>query len=179
MLLTISFLGSFLAGTLPALHQARELLVARGMAVLGLWALLNLGLGAWLAFRTFRAEGQREAFYFHLMNAGWGLVNAALAGAALLVPKPGLPPTPTLAALLTEQLRLENLLLLNTGLDVAYVMTGCWLRARAGLPGARQPARLAGFGRSLWVQGGFLFLFDVGLWLAVHQFAAPLLSKVP
>lgn len=159
---------------LAALHQARELLVAQAMSGLGVWALLNVvGSG----YRVARLEARSEGYHFHLMNAGWGLVNAVLAIVGIAGTHPGQTTGLTLAGLLAGQLRLENLLLFNAGLDVAYVATGAWLRARA--PGAPRPERLAGFGRSLWVQGGFLFLFDVGLWLAVHRFTAGLLALVP
>lgn len=157
---------------LTALHQARELLVAQGMSVLGLWALLNILVsGYWVA----RLEPRLEAFHFHFMNAGWGLVNAVLAASGIVGAHPGQTAGLTLPGLLSGQLHLENLLLFNAGLDLAYVTTGFWLRARALAPGARRPARLAGFGRSLGLQGGFLFLFDLSLWLAVHRFATPLL----
>ena len=161
---------------LVAWHQARELLVARGMSVLGLWALLNILVSG---YRVARLEPRAEAYHFHFMNAGWGLVNAVLAAAGIIGTHPGQTTGLTLAGLLADQLHLETLLLFNAGLDVAYLVTGSWLRAWALAPGARRPERLAGFGRSLWVQGGFLVLFDVGLWLAVHQSLAPLLALVP
>ncbi len=161
---------------LPALHQARELLVGRAMALLGLWALLNLLVSG---YQVARLDRRHEAFHFHLMNAGWGLVNALLAAAGLAGTHPGQTTGLQLSTLLAGQLRLEGLLLLNAGLDVAYLMTGFWLRARALAPGAVRPERLAGYGRSLWVQGGFLLVFDVGFWLAVRPFAARLLALLP
>ena len=165
-----------LVASLSLLQQERELLVARGLAVLGAWALLNLLVGGYHAARLDRRQ---EAFHFHLMNASWGLINVLLAGAGLAGLYPAQAAAPALGALLAEQLRLETLLLFNAGLDAAYVMTGCWLRARAKQPAVERPERLAGFGRSLWVQGGFLLIFDVSFWLAVHQFAAPLLTLLP
>ena len=163
------------ASSLATLHQARELLVARAMSVLGLWALLNMLVSG---YRVARLEPRSEAYHFHLMNAGWGLVNAVLAAAGIVGTHPGQTTGLTLAGLLADQLHLETLLLFNAGLDVAYLVTGSWLRASALAPDARRPERLAGFGRSLWVQGGFLLLFDVGLWLAVHRFLGPLLALV-
>ncbi|WP_375417150.1 DUF6992 family protein [uncultured Hymenobacter sp.] len=160
---------------LATLHQARELLVAQGMSVLGVWALLNIVLSG---YQVARLEPRLEAHHFHLMNAGWGLVNAVLAAVGIVGTHPGQTTGLTLSGLLTEQLHLENLLLFNAGLDVAYVATGAWLRARALAPAARRPERLAGFGRSLWVQGGFLFVFDVSLWLLLHRFSAGLLALV-
>lgn len=153
------------------LHQARELLVAQGLSALGGWALLNMVVSG---YQITKLDPRTEAFYFHLMNAGWGVVNAVLAAAGILGTHPGQTTGLTLTDLLAGQLRLEALLLFNAGLDVAYLATGSWLRTKSQVPGTRQPARWAGFGRSLWVQGGFLFVFDLAFWLAVHRFA-PLL----
>ena len=46
--------------------------------------------------------------------------------------------------------------------DLGYLLVGWWLAARAARPNLRPfaPARLLGYGRSLWVQGGFLLVFD-------------------
>ena len=160
---------------LVALHQARELLVAKGMNVLGGWALLNLLVSGYLVTQHHR---RHESFHFHLMNFGWGLVNAVLAAVSILNTHPGLTSGISLTSLLAEQLHLENILLFNAGLDVAYVATGFWLRAQALAPTTSQPERLAGFGRSLWVKGGFLLVFDTALWLVLHRFTTSLLVLV-
>ncbi|MBF9238632.1 hypothetical protein I2I05_14605 [Hymenobacter sp. BT683] len=146
------------------LYEARELLLARGMAVLATWALLNVVVSGYGAWRTPR---HLESFHFHGMNLGWGLVNAGLAAWSLrhLSPPTGL----RLANLFQGQLLNENLFLFNTGLDVAYIMTGFYLRALAGQPARRSPAQLAGFGRSLWWQGGFLLVFDAVMWALLHR----------
>lgn len=147
------------------LHHAREALLGRGLAVLAAWALLNLiGSGGLLA----RADRRTEPYYFHGMNVGWGFVNAVLACWGILHGQPTAPPGLRLADLLQAQLFNENLFLLNAGLDVAYVMTGFYLRAQAAAPGRQPPARLLGFGRALWVQGGFLLVFDAAMWSLLH-----------
>ncbi|MDB5271465.1 MAG: hypothetical protein JWP58_4505 [Hymenobacter sp.] len=150
---------------IASLFMASELLLGRGLAVLAAWVLLNLvGSGYYLA----RSDRRHEPFYFHGMNVGWGLVNAGLATWGILhlhfVAPAGLLP----AELFETQLFNENLFLLNAGLDVAYIMTGYYLRARALVPGQARPVRLLGFGRSLWVQGGFLLLFDATMWTVLH-----------
>ncbi|GAB2850236.1 DUF6992 family protein [Hymenobacter ruber] len=153
------------AVNITSLFMARELLLGRGLAVLAAWVLLNLvGSGYYLA----RSDRRHEPYYFHGMNVGWGLVNAGLAAWGILhlhfVAPAGLVP----AELFQTQLFNENLFLLNAGLDVAYIMTGSYLRARALAPGQALPVRLLGFGRSLWVQGGFLLVFDATMWSLVH-----------
>ena len=155
----------FSASDLAALYQAQEQLVGRGLAVLAAWALLNLvGSGYFLA----RAQRHGAAFYFHAMNVGWGLVNAGLACWGVLHLHFTAPAGLCLADVVLAQLHNEGLFLFNAGLDVAYVMTGYYLVALAAAPGRPRPMRLLGFGRSLWVQGGFLLAFDAVLWGLLH-----------
>jgi hypothetical protein len=163
-----------IAPTLPALNQSRELLAEHGMAVLGTWALLNLVVSGYLVART---DARSENHYFHQMNVGWNFVNAVLAVVGMLRAHPNQVAGLTLAASLSAQFDFEKILLLNVGLDVAYLATGSWLRAQ-GLAAKKRPERLLGFGRSLWLQGGFLLIFDGGFYLAYHRFAAELLALV-
>ncbi|GAB2457971.1 hypothetical protein GCM10011375_06960 [Hymenobacter qilianensis] len=156
---------------LPLLNRSRELLAERGMGVLGAWALLNLVVSGYLVART---DKRTEAHYFHQMNVGWNLVNVALAVFGILSAHPNQVAGMTLADSLTAQFNFEKILLFNAGLDVAYIATGSWLRARAASTD-RRPERLLGFGRSLWVQGAFLLVFDVCFYFLYHQFAADLL----
>lgn len=148
-----------------ALYHTRELLLGRGLAVLAAWALLNLLVsGYYLA----HADRRFEPFYFHAMNVGWGLVNALLACWGILNLHFQAPDGLRAAELIQSQLFNENLFILNSGLDVVYITAGFWLRALALAAGREQPLRLAGFGRSLWLQGGFLLVFDVGMWSLLH-----------
>jgi hypothetical protein len=160
---------------LPLINHSRELLAERGMAVLGTWALLNLLVSGYLVNRS----GTRtEPVYFHQMNLGWNLVNVALAVWGMLQAHPNQVAGLTLPDSLTAHFNFEKILLFNAGLDVAYVCVGSWLRARAATT-PQLPERLLGFGRSLWLQGGFLLLCDVGFYLVYHQQAARLLELVP
>lgn len=138
---------------------ARHVTVTRtGMTILGTWAVLNLAGG--IAGRN-RTQGDTR--YFHEMNAAWNVVNLAIAGFSYF----GLQGVEFLSVQesLTEAQKLDKLLLLNTGLDVAYIATGGLLIER----GRRlDNPRLKGYGKSLILQGGFLFLFDIGLY-AIHQ----------
>ena len=147
------------------LFMAGEHLVGRGLAVLAAWSLLNLVASGYFVSR---ADRRHEAFSFHGMNVGWGMVNAGLACWGVLHLHFTAPAGLQLADLFQAQLANENVFLLNAGLDVAYVMTGFYLRAQANLPAQPRPVRLRGFGRSLWVQGGFLLVFDVVMWSLLH-----------
>ncbi|UOQ66583.1 DUF6992 family protein [Hymenobacter volaticus] len=166
-----------LPAALPEYNAQRTLLDQRGMRVLGAWAVGNVGISGARAFAT---DGPEK--YFHQMNVGWGVVNLALAGSALVSARHTTLPTDR-ASTAKAQLHTENLYLLNTGLDVAYVATGFYLKERARSRSTqRQQDRLTGYGRSLLLQGGFLFAFD-GLMFAAHHAHGksglyPLLSHV-
>ncbi|QDA60498.1 DUF6992 family protein [Hymenobacter jejuensis] len=157
---------------LPALNHARELLAERGMSVLGAWALLNLLVSGYYVART---DPRTEAHYFHQMNVGWNIINAVLAVVGMLRAHPNQVAGLTLADSLEAQFNFEKILLINAGLDVAYLAVGSWLRARAASAPLR-PERLFGFGRSLWLQGGFLLLFDTGFYFVYHRYAGALLA---
>ena len=150
---------------LAALFETRELVLGRGLAVLAAWVILNLVVSG---YYLTKADRRYEPFYFHGMNVSWGLVNACLACWGILHLHFVAPKGLQAAELLQTQLFNENLFLLNAGLDVAYIMTGAYLRALAHTPGQTRPARLLGFGKSLWVQGGFLLVFDAAMWSLLH-----------
>lgn len=150
---------------LAALHQAREVLLAWGLAVLAAWVLLNL-LGS--GYGLSQADRHHERFYFHGLNVMWAFGNATLAAWGIWHLQLAAPPGLRLADVVREQLFNENLFMLNTGLDAAYIMTGYYLRTLAQVPEQPNPARLLGFGRSLWVQGGFLLVFDAIMWTLLH-----------
>jgi hypothetical protein len=147
------------------LFQATEMLIGRGLAVLAAWALLNLVVSGYFVAR---ADRRYEPYYFHGMNVGWGLVNAGLACWGILQLHFTAPVGVQLRDLVQSQLLNEDLFVFNAGLDAAYVMTGFYLRALARVPGQPTPARLLGFGRSLWLQGGFLLIFDAVMWGWLH-----------
>jgi hypothetical protein len=144
------------------------------MGVLGAWALLNLLVSGYCVTGT---DVREEARYFHLMNVGWGFVNAVLAVWGLLSAHPNQVAGLTLTDSLVAQFNFEKILLFNAGLDVAYICVGSWLRAR-GSAEPHRPERLLGSGRSLWVQGAFLLFFDVGFYLVYHRYAGELLQLV-
>jgi sulfite exporter TauE/SafE len=56
------------------------------------------------------------------------------------------------------QQKLEKILLLNTGLDLAYITTGFLLKERGN---SRNNLQNIGYGNSLLLQGAFLLIFDL------------------
>mgnify|MGYP006289111977 CR=1 FL=1 len=135
----------------------RELagLQQNGMLVLGSWAVGNFAVSGYQMTRT-----KGTTYYFHQMNVFWNTVNMAIAVGGYL----GASQMGDLSSLelYDEYHNFSKVLLINTGLDVAYVMTGLYLRERSGNV-QKHTKRLKGYGNSLMLQGGFLFAFDLVL----------------
>jgi len=157
-------LGWFLL--LPAFLMAQELSLEdinrsrlqkqkTSMLVLGSWAVGNIALGAGLAGRH---EGSER--YFHIMNAGWNAINLGIAAFGYWSAAKADPSAFGLAETLAENRKIQNLLLFNAGLDVGYVMGGLYLMERSRR-GGDNADRLKGFGKSIILQGAFLFAFDL------------------
>ncbi|MGL4461470.1 MAG: DUF6992 family protein [Planctomycetia bacterium] len=138
------------------------------MIVLGGWAALNILVGVVYSFRT---SGSVRAFF--QMTALWNVVNLVIAVAGWQGSAGVDPADFTLAATVAEVRFIQNLLLLNVGLDVAYIAAGGWMSAHAKTR-ATAADRWRGFGRAVMLQGAFLLCFDSTL--AVLQAAndAPL-----
>lgn len=119
------------------------------------WATTNLvvsGIGWNQAKST-------ESTYFHQMNVMWNLVNIGLAIPGYI--KASKDNTKlTYNETLLQQRKTEKIFLINTCLDVAYVSSGFLLLKKSKEIGTQQQ-RLNGYGKSLLLQGGFLFLFDL------------------
>lgn len=146
-----------------------------GMMVLGGWAAVNIAGGLALSQRTQGADK-----YFHLMNAGWNGVNLAIAGFGYFSAVNADPGMYNLYQTIQEQHRFQKILLFNAGLDVGYMLGGLYLIERSK-NSVNHPDRLKGFGRSIVLQGGFLFAFDVinHLFHSQHNSALePLLGSI-
>ncbi|MBI2284992.1 MAG: hypothetical protein HYU71_14855 [Bacteroidetes bacterium] len=131
----------------------RSKLLKNNMWVLGAWAGANIVQGSISAGNALGSDQ-----YFHRMNVYWNTVNLAIAGIGMLAAKKQLAGEHNFNRNQREQQALEKLLLLNTGLDMAYMATGLYLKER----GARTSSDQAtGYGNSLLLQGGFLLVFDL------------------
>jgi hypothetical protein len=121
--------------------------------ILATWAGLNIIQGSISATNATGADR-----YFFKSNVYWNLVNMGIAVYGLVGVRKELNRTIGFNENLIAQQKTEKLLLLNTGLDLAYVSTGFYLRER----GARINSESAtGIGNSLLLQGAFLLVFDL------------------
>ncbi len=117
------------------------------MLILLTWGGLNMAGGGLLAATSAKHRD------FGLMSAGWGLVNAGIAGYALLSASAPDPSVSFQDVLSAEQL-FNRILAVNTGLNVAYIGVGWSMNYMGG------KSRTRDFGSAIVVQGIFLLIFD-------------------
>lgn len=123
------------------------------MTVLAAWAGVNMIQGS---ISATNAQGSDR--YFFRMNTYWNLVNMGIATFGLINVRKQLAKKYSFDENYQEQQKLEKLLLLNSGLDLAYIATGLYLKERGTRLGKDQGI---GFGNSLLLQGAFLLVFDL------------------
>jgi hypothetical protein len=149
---------------LPLFGRSQEL-VEFNTSRLNLDKKLMIGLGAWsisnLAVSSYGwAKTDNEANYFHQMNVMWSGINLALAIPGYIKAMRTNPQNFTFAQTWKTQIKTEKIFLFNTALDVCYMSAGLYLKQKA-LTSSTNYHRFRGFGNSLLLQGGFLFLFDL------------------
>ena len=134
---------------------------------------LMIGLGSW-ATANFIASGigwastapNSEARYFHQMNVMWNTVNIGLAIPGYIKAKKS-SSTLTFAESIRKEHQTEKIFLINTGIDIGYMASGLILRSEAK-SNVEKRAQFNGYGNSMLMQGGFLFLFDLTSY-AIHN----------
>jgi hypothetical protein len=126
------------------------------MLVLGGWAMSNLAVGS-IGFALERDERVR---WLHLGNAAWNVVNLGLAVVGFIADLGRDPKSFDAKQSLMETEKQEKVLLVNVGLDVAYLASSAFLWQRGDATG---DARLVGLGQALLIQGAFLLGFDITL----------------
>jgi hypothetical protein len=129
-----------------------------GMYVLGSWAVANIAAGGygW-------AQHSGERARFDQMNLFWNVVNLSIAGFALYNNYNADVSLMDRDEILNDHIRIEKILLINTGLNIGYIGTGLLMRHYS----AKYPERkdlLRGYGNSIILQGSFLFVFDLVLY---------------
>jgi sRNA-binding regulator protein Hfq len=133
---------------------------------------LMIGLGTW-ATTNFIASGigwasvpKGQAHYFHQMNVMWNTINMGLAIPGYLKAKKA-NSSLSFAETIRTQHQTEKIFLINSGLDIGYMAGGLLLRSSAKTNVSKQD-QFNGYGNSLLLQGGFLFLFDLTAYI-IHN----------
>ena len=173
-LLIITLFGAQLVFSqdLGSFNQERIDLTKDGMFVLGGWATANILINPILAAG---ASGSRK--YFYQMNAYWNVVNLAIAGIGYYGITTQDPMSFSMAQSIKEQSKIEQLLLFNAGLDIAYVLGGLYLTERSKNISGNQD-RLKGFGQAIMLQGAWLFSFDLVFYLVQKNHGGKLINSL-
>jgi hypothetical protein len=137
----------------------------KGMLALSGWAAANL-LSGTIGWAT--AKGPTK--YFFQMNTLWNVVNMGLGIAGYLGSVNADPSTMSASDVMKAYNSTQNLFIFNAGMDVAYIAFGAYLIER-GKNTSKNKNLLKGYGSSLILQGGFLFTFDVVMFLVQKKFA--------
>ncbi|RTL48562.1 MAG: hypothetical protein EKK39_12400 [Sphingobacteriales bacterium] len=157
----INLTESSLQQKYDSIYINRQTLIKNNMSILGAWAGVNIIQSSISAAST---SGNTQAFF--KMNVYWNTVNAVIAGIGFLQAQKALTKKITPQQNWLQQQKTEQFLLLNTGLDAAYITTGLYLREH-GL--RKNNDQTEGFGSSMILQGSFLLVFDVIQYLEHHQ----------
>ena len=143
---------------LVQLNKTRIKINQIAMLTLGGWALINMTSSGLILPH---ASGEKK--YFYQMNIYWNAVNLAIGGFGYFGSQEQ-PDSLSFAESVREQVNIEKILLLNAGLDIAYITAGLFL-----LEKQNADKKMKGYGRSVILQGSFLLAFDVIMYLMHNQ----------
>lgn len=168
--------------TLDSLHITRLSINKAAMLSLGIWSAGNMVVNGALMLSSNKSlntnnEADKTAFYFQQMNVFWNVINLGLATSGYLSSASEPLHALSIKDVVEGQASIERILLLNAGLDVAYIATGAWFMERSKTDTSHS-AQWQGYGQSLILQGGFLFAFDVAVFAIQHLSTAPLMQSV-
>jgi hypothetical protein len=137
-------------------NKSRNKKTSRGLKVLGGWAFCNIGVSGAMYFNSSGTDR-----YFHQMNVMWNGVNLLIVGASLL---PKEKNDLDLNKTLNWQSNTESTYIANAALDLLYSSVGLYLTERSKTD-IKRHEMFKGWGNSLILQGGFLFLFDTSMYI--------------
>ncbi|QNR23042.1 DUF6992 family protein [Croceimicrobium hydrocarbonivorans] len=152
-------------------NEERELKNKKGMMILGSWALVNIGLSA-----TKLKSIDPKTRSYHQMNLAWNSVNLGIAIYGFYQASTanyGL----NLMESLEAQERIQQILLINAGLDLLYIGSGFALN-HWGNKGEKA-LRNQGFGQAIAVNGAFLLAFDLLFYWMHRQDQLEFLKAIP
>ncbi|MFL5763237.1 MAG: DUF6992 family protein [Bacteroidia bacterium] len=156
-MLTTCFAQNPASSDLVEFNKSRNKKTSKGLKVLGVWAIANIGTSAYFYGNT---KGVDKSF--HEMNMMWNGVNTLIVAASLL---PKEKNDLNLSKTLNWQSNTEATYIASAALDLLYSTAGLYLAERGR---HEQHDRFTGYGNSLTYNGAFLFLFDTGMYV-IHK----------
>ena len=129
----------------------------QSLSLLSGWSVVNLIYSPLATKNLFSPETTNE--YFHQMNFSWNLINVGIAGIGhIIVNKDSKKPW-DMKTLYDKKKKAEKSIIINMGLDLAYMVTGLLLKNNAKKLTSEHSMN-KGFGNSLILQGGYLLFYD-------------------
>ena len=129
----------------------------QSLSLLSSWSVGNLIFSPLATNDLFSPNNTNE--YFHQMNFNWNLLNVGIAGLGhIIVNKDSKKPW-DMQTLHLKKKKAEKSIIINMGLDLAYIITGFLLKNNAQKSNAESSMN-KGYGNSLILQGGYLLLYD-------------------
>lgn len=140
----------------------------RGLIVLTSWAGANIAVGGSLALAQ-RRRVDDPRLWFHATNASWNLINLGLGVGGMIGERrqAAARRDESPAASLARGRKTARVFAINLALDAVYMGTGGALALWSLDQSGRRAALAQGVGWGLLLQGGFLAVFDAGMW-AIH-----------
>ena len=129
----------------------------QSLSLLSSWSVGNLFLSP-IATKNIFSPGTTNE-YFHQMNFSWNLFNLGIAGLGhIIVNKDSKKPW-DIETLNLKKKKAEKSIIINIGLDLAYMATGFLLKNNAQKSNAESSMN-KGYGNSIILQGGYLLFYD-------------------
>ena len=129
----------------------------QSLSLLSGWSVGNLIYSPLSTNNLFSPESSNE--YFHQMNFSWNLLNVGIAGLGhIIVNKDSKKPW-DMKTLHNKKKKAEKSIIINMGLDLAYMATGLLLKNNAQKNNSEYSLN-KGYGNSLILQGGYLLFYD-------------------
>lgn len=151
-----------MTNTFAQVNQSQYKIAKNSM--LGLTAFATVNMIGGLIGREYSSGTTK---YFHEMNFGFNTVNFLLGGIGYLTLKR--PSEVSFTATLASQHKYEKIYLFNAGLDLAYAMGGVALKQYARQQKPEEFQRFEGYGNSIILQAGCLFVYDLILYHLHHK----------
>lgn len=161
-LLLFLFVPTFVFGQVADFQKDFNTINEGLMLTLGSYAVANFAVSG-VGYYTSDNEATQR---FHEMNVMWNTVNLGLAIPGYFKARKNAG-SYSLEEMQREQKKTERIFLINSALDIGYMATGMYMRNDAVNRGDRQ-ALFEGYGNSLLLQGGFLFVFDLAAY-GIHK----------
>ncbi len=125
----------------------------QSLSLLSGWSVGNLIYSPLVTKNLFNPKSSND--HFHQMNFSWNLLNVGIAGLGhIIVNKDSKKPW-DMKTLYDKKKKAEKSIIINMGLDLAYMVTGLLLKNNNS-----EYSMNKGYGNSLILQGGYLLFYD-------------------